>query len=447
MSQDQEVPPDETTPLSLAQSESLPLSEDEVLEQNGSATFAENIINTAKTCIGTGALALPFAARQGGIIVNCVGLVGIACWNLYSIKLLLNCLDLLPHPNLSKEKRDQPPDGTSTLGKVAFQALGRAGLHTVDITMLLLLLGIIIAYISASISFLNDTPLTVGNWNGLVVAIIIGLFSNVPDMGYLAKLSAMGLTTLFVSFVVIACYGDFSGFSLNLWPLDGLSGVSHWFGCTVFSFGTVPLTYNLRDSMLEPRRMMSSTSIAFGLVTVSYLLLGSGMLLLYPDVEGDVLKELPSVGHVPTAIRLAMTLVVLATAPLLVVPCGEVVEGKLFHGSATPSARVGIRLAICIACTVVGIGVPGFVEVLSFVGCCCVAVVSFVVPPLLHILLSWQRQSNYAELPVTKGITTGTMYIREACSQNWLWIDSVMLLWGVTASFISTMYTFRTSYQ
>jgi hypothetical protein len=124
-------------------------------------------INLAKTAAGTGILALPFACQQGGLILFVFGTVFIAAWNVFGLSRLCDCLQLLiqveKHPASKMFQRPPPPAGTATLGKVAYYALGDAGLITLDIMLLLLLSGIVIAYEVAILSFSKGTPFTTHN--------------------------------------------------------------------------------------------------------------------------------------------------------------------------------------------------------------------------------------------------------------------------------------------
>jgi len=280
-------------------------------------------------------------------------------------------------------------------------------------------------------SFLRDTPFSTGTLalDAFGTSILIGLLSVVPDMGYLARASATGLTVLAMTFCVIAWYGGYSGIftALSWWPLDGMSGVSTWFGCIVFGFGIVPLTYNMQESMAEPQRMIGASFVGLLAVAISYATMGIGLLLLYPDIQGDLLQELPKTGILPTIVRLAMVVVVMVTAPLLVVPCGELIEGKISLNVSESVLRVMVRLGICVVCSIISVGVPGFVQVLSFVGCFCVALVGFVVPPLLHLVLL-----SKAETPQDAVVVKRAQLL-----------DGCMLVWGVSATIITSVFTLR----
>ena len=302
-----------------------------------------------------------------------------------------------------------------------------------DIMMVMLLAGIVITYEDAIMSFLRDTPFSTNSlvFDAIGTSILIGLLSVVPDMGYLAKASATGLTVLALTFGVIAWYGTFvtatNTSSLSVWPQNGMSGVSTWFGIVVFGFGVVPLTYNMQESMAEPQRMIGASVVGLAAVAVSYSIMGVALLILYPDITGDLLQELPKTGWLPTIVRLAMVVVVMVTAPLLVVPCGQLVEGKISVNLSEPVLRTVVRLGICVVCSIIAVSVPGFVQVLSFVGCFCVALVGFVMPPLLHLVLLWKQETTVDAVKTKRTVL----------------IDVIMLIWGISATIITSIFTLR----
>eukprot|EP00986_Skeletonema_menzelii_P012671 scaffold7123_cov134-Skeletonema_menzelii.AAC.1 len=68
------------------------------------------------------------------------------------------------------------------------------------------------------------------------------------------------------------------------------------------------------------------------LVFVGYIIISSGVRILFSpshSFDGDVLQALPTNSWLALIVRLLMTFVVAMTAPLIVVPCGEMIEGKL----------------------------------------------------------------------------------------------------------------------
>ena len=240
-------------------------------QQEHHGTMRQTIVNIAKACAGTGTLALPYAASQGGYLFNMLGLLLMSYWNVYSVETLCKCRNLIPaaQPSASAEgtiqsqtpnnavdpqaptskgqrhKRtrsnmrkmfrvltnhrvdidehdaelqanqtdgiieEPPPEGTATYGRVAWYAFGPVGLHIIDIMMIVLLCGITIAYQDALISFIGATPFSTGSaaFDSLWTVLIVAPLSCVPDLSYLSKCSALGIFAICITFLVIACYG------------------------------------------------------------------------------------------------------------------------------------------------------------------------------------------------------------------------------------------------
>jgi amino acid permease len=455
-------------------------------------SYFGTLLNIMKTCMGTGCLALPYACQQGGIVLFIFGLLLIASWNLVAMHQLIDCLSYLPvrrghrHRqqkglNVSSksidgigsvtvlttsasESLDQPPIGTSTMGVVAWYAFGTQGLRILDCVIVVLFVGIITAYVAAVVSFMSDTPFSVNRWfDAIVAGVVMGTFAIVPDIGYLSGASGLGLIILFSAFVVIAGYGMVSlstsnvavshpaspGDDILVWWPSSLGAVSHWYGIAVFGYGVVPLTYNFQESMNSPEKIIQVSATALTCVALSYFILGVGLYTLFPHLTSDVLHELPKVGIVPIITRCAMVGTILSTGPLLIVPCAEVVRGRLYCGKiaeatfeATASpfesllVRASVRYGVVGLCVVVAIVLPNFVEVLALVGCFCVAFVSFCVPPALHLRLMYLTR-----IEATRSGSRIEYSIEKSRSYGGEIADVVLLLFGIAATIVSTIST------
>jgi amino acid permease len=479
--------------------------------ESDAATYFGTVLNIMKTCMGTGCLALAYACQQGGIILYIFGLLCIAIWNLLVMCQLIHCLTYLPKCQQQRQLGDRnqheveivhledferiitlsqskkyectagsaslttdigckPPPGTSTMGIVAWYAFGKIGLQTLDCVVVLLFLGIITAYVAAVISFVNDTPFSINRWvNAILTGCVMGAIAIVPHIGYLSSASALGLLVLFSAFVVIAGYGIVGTviaptmedidptapekYTLALWPTS-LGSISHWYGIAVFGYGVVPLTYNFQESMKEPHRMIPATATALACVAISYVILGVGLYAIFPRLTSDVLHELPSAGFLPIMTRWAMVGTIVFTAPLLIVPCAEIIEGRL-NGSPTTNTnttesttdnkivpllllRAVVRFSVVTVCVMVAVVLPNFVEVLALVGCFCVALVSFCVPPALHLRLIYL--AHLAAAPTSPGDTSlhnSTLGINDVIG------DVLLLCGGIVTTIVSTICTLR----
>jgi amino acid permease len=467
---------------------------------NATASYGGTIINIMKTCLGTGCLALPYACQQGGIVLYVSGLIFIAIWNYIVMYLLIDCLKYIPtqsRTSLQQRKElqnynengdycrniggtsdtgdakievyddrlHQPPSGISTMGLVAWYSFGTFGLQILDCIIVILFLGIITAYVAAVVTFLHDTPFTTNDrwYDAILTGFIMGSIAIVPDIGYLSRASGIGLVVLFTAFLVIAGYAlvipavdESSPFSTNtnihtttaptlnenivrLWPIS-MSSISHYYGIAVFGYGAVPLTYNFQESMAEPSRIVSATANAMTLVAVSNIALGVGLYVLFPNLTSDILHELPSTGLLPSITRLAMVGTIISTAPLLIVPCSELLEGRWISVVHSPVLRRAIvRYGLVSICIIVAVSLPDFVEVLALVGCFCVALVSFCVPPIIHL-----RLLCLAHLRQNKqdcGTVTVTRSASESFPSKYAILDAALLAWGVFATIVSTVCT------
>ena len=166
-------------------------SDDGDKNSNNRASTLQTSINMVKMCVGTGVLALPYAAREGGLIFFVLGLSIITLWNIYSTDRLIKCCKYMNDYKASEgyEAANDPglPSGrvrglsyqmklyeeridfeenddyrlskilgnsnktecgenTTLFGKVAFFAFGNFGLQFIDAMMMLLMFGIVIAY-------------------------------------------------------------------------------------------------------------------------------------------------------------------------------------------------------------------------------------------------------------------------------------------------------------
>lgn len=129
------------TPLSAEQPDTII---DEI--KNGASVF-QTSLNMAKMCMGTGTLALPFAATEGGLLFNIIGLLLIGMWNYYSANCLLRCMEYTldcadndeqqytsygaietnMEESATTRRYHSPPPGTTVYGKVAWHASGHKG--------------------------------------------------------------------------------------------------------------------------------------------------------------------------------------------------------------------------------------------------------------------------------------------------------------------------------
>ena len=300
----------------------------------------------------------------------------------------------------------------------------------------------------ASLSFIESTPFTSGSrlldslWN----VVIIAYLSCLPDVGFLAKFSAFGLSAICLTFLMITYYGlnqyGLSGFilpSLSEWSRqlfpNHVTDITSLFGIIAFSFGLTPIVFNIQESMREPSRMLEATKKGLSLASVVYAIVGVYVAILFSPGEslfnGDALQRLPSDKIYAIVIRIAMAIMVTISSPLLVIPCAEIFDGKLFGSRDTStSSKYTIRIGISLFCAVIAATVPDFVHVVSFIGGCFVSLITFAVPPFLYLkLLQKDRLLNAST--------------REQTDFRYTLIDHTMMLLGCIATLVASLLTFK----
>eukprot|EP00586_Coscinodiscus_wailesii_P017908 CAMPEP_0172512994 /NCGR_PEP_ID=MMETSP1066-20121228/248610_1 /TAXON_ID=671091 /ORGANISM="Coscinodiscus wailesii, Strain CCMP2513" /LENGTH=509 /DNA_ID=CAMNT_0013293045 /DNA_START=44 /DNA_END=1573 /DNA_ORIENTATION=+ len=447
------------------------------------ATVEQTSWNITKTCMGTGTLALPYAASEGGIIFTIACIATISLWNAYTVDRLLRCLDFIESTNdengggeVLMTKRDKSnndakcyggnddrnededaivtgtiPPGTSTFGQVAWHAFGIKGLFAVDCAMLILLLGVIIAYQDAITSLMGNTPFSTNSSFGdaIVTLLIITPLSCIQNLTLLSRTSKLGIFILYFTFSVIYFYGfitrgdnntTFDDKTVSYLPSRGLTGISACFGVIIFGYGATPLTYNFRECMTEPSKMMKATILALGFISITYTLFGVGVVMVFRGhvFDGDVLQVLPN-GWMPVVVRLAMVFVVVVTVPLIVLPCAEIVEGLIVRGKGSFYAEniVTTRVGVCVFCTAFSVLVPNFVSVLSLIGCFCVALASLVFPPLFYVTLALRSKNRFYD------DRNGQEWMKLLLKRTDLAFDIIMLVWGLFATMFSSFLTLK----
>lgn len=434
-------------------------------------------VNIIKMCIGSGTLAMPYAASQGGILFHVIGLALITKWNLYSVDRMLSSKLLISQRydfykqnlpmdsndvmiiNMTASKARQQNDtleeitnnehqyrsnsvmfekeSKSTFSNIAYMAFGPIGVHMVDTAMTILMIGIILAYEDAILGFMQETPLKSDNprVDALFMLLFIIPVLLLPNYESIAKVSALGTGLVCAVFGIIAVIGmlqnGFAGvYTITwdaLWP-SSLSSLSRWFGIAVFGYGVVPFTFSIQESMIHQSEFINSCNMSLWMVFLAYCVMGNVISIIFmQNIKSDVLSALPQNGTVPTALRLLMAIVILTTLPLIIIPAGALVHEKIF-GRSKRSFVFVIRLFIAVTCAILSVELPSFVFVLSFIGCLCVSFISFVYPPLVHMVCTFRFS--------VKPVLWQTVFL-----------DGTMLIWGIFVTGFTSRQTYLSMMQ
>jgi hypothetical protein len=254
----------------------------------------------------------------------------VAVWNYLACAMMIECRDACSNIVF-------PDHLSSTYSKIAYAGAGKIGVIVTDISIIVTLLGVCIAYQITFAQLLQQIP-----WANYSTGTLTAFFGIValplccaPNVGVLGVFSVFGLVCLVASVIVILSYGVQSysldlanekfgtGFSdarsaIPLWP-ESMSSVSSFIGVATFCFGLCTMAFPVEESMKNKNKF--STAVAWSLVFVwfMYVLLGDAGAILYvhsaAGIRDNILSNLPLNSGVSLIVRLAMT-TVCKTAPV-----------------------------------------------------------------------------------------------------------------------------------
>lgn len=154
--------------------------------------------------------------------------------------------------------------------------------------------------------------------------------------------------------------------------------------------------------------------ISLIIVWLVYLIVGDGLAILYINypngLQENMLNNLPQESYVAIIVRLAMALTCITTYPLTCIPPASMIEQLIMQWKhsrynryqsifiinssnddnnyePTFSIKLFVRIFLVFTTTLISIAVPCFGDIIAVVGCFTVTILSFILPPVLHLKL------------------------------------------------------------
>ncbi len=202
----------------------------------------------------------------------------------------------------------------------------------------------------------------------------------------------------------------------------------------VVGMGTVPFTFNLQESMQDPSQMMKATNASLWTVCTTYILTGEIIsIIFWPTLHGfqtDMLSTMPHASILSVIIKVSMSLVILSSIPLIIVPFGDLIQAKLIRTKEQGWGGLVLRISLCIICALISIVVPNFVYVISFIGCFCVALISYTLPALAHIFCLLKLRKG--DISLLSKLEWGQLYL-----------DCILVPIGLISCILTSDLTFK----
>lgn len=304
-------------------------------DESGSSAF-EAAINLSKLCIGSGILALPFAAERGGLLTMPLLIAFVGLWNIGSCQLMISCKRACTSNGVMYAT---PPEVTSTYSQIAYCAGGWPAVYLTDFCIVVTLMGVCVTYLITFMTLVRDIGVSWSPFRlALLSAALVYPSSCSTDISKLTFISFSGLVVLVLAVFALVVFGlhDFGEdlardplSHLSLFPVDGDSFASAT-GIAIFGFGLPSLAFPIEESMKNPGDFWKASWYTVLFVCIIYTVVGVGVSMLFVHdprgISSNVLTNLPADSMSAHIVRLLMSLVCVSTFPLAFIPPAEMME-------------------------------------------------------------------------------------------------------------------------
>jgi len=341
------------------------------------SAFAPALVNTLKSILGTGLLAIPHEFAGVGITAGLVLTAVVGTWSCYTMHLIAHCT-LLANATGSTT--------VTTFGELVALALGpRTGavLGTSNLVLHQLLC------CAAYMVFVGDTIEQVFGLPATTVILVatppFAALCTLRDMRLLGPTSVSGTAVLLM--VLWDCYhGTEHGPRLRSHAVASPSALASFVAVSLFTFaGHTEVVSVIRSMGAEAPRYRTIPTLVL-LVCVP-LIMGFGAAAatcLGRRTPNNVLLGLHS--EVGTWAKLFMSLSIFFSLPVKMFPAVQALE-RIFVPPDAPCARATMCVSLALCSSALAVLLPDFGFLVAIVGALCMGLIAFVLPPAVYLAL------------------------------------------------------------
>ncbi|KAM9061334.1 proton-coupled amino acid transporter 1-like [Sarcophilus harrisii] len=383
-------------------------------------TWWQTVIHLVKGNIGTGLLGVPLAAKQGGLLIGCLGLLAMGIVAVHCMGLMVKCAQHLGRrvqkPFL--DYSDAVMYGLKTSPFPWFQKHAIWGRHVVSFFLILTQLGFCCVYfvfladnikqvIEAANATTSDcfsnttvtlTPSMDSRFYILSLLPFFVLLVFVRNLRILSIFSMVANICMIASLVVIFHYllQDIPDPS-SLPMFSELKTYALFFGTAAFAFESIGVVLPLENQMKKREQFPFILYMGMSVVIIAYVILAFlGYLKFGAATQASITLNLPNCWLFQT-VKLLYSLGIFFTYSLqFYVPAGIILPvvlsrvPKKWNLMAEYSIRVGL---VCITCFL-GILVPRLDLVIALVGSTSSSALALIFPPFLEIITFYSEGLN-----------------------------------------------------
>ncbi|GAB5364833.1 hypothetical protein AAMO2058_001004400 [Amorphochlora amoebiformis] len=361
-------------------------------------SFGEAFQATVKAVIGTGVLALPHAFQLSGWAFGPLVLVGIAGYTMYVNLLLTECYSMRP--------------SRPTYSGLCESVLGYSGKLVGGINLIIMQIFVCAAHFvfmgKNLSSALNSWGIGMGLAECVIVcALLTSGFTLLNDITFLKNTSLLGNLAVLISLVsIIVC--ALPNFNIQNVPLDTtLPDLAVFFSVCIYMFNGIGEVLPISLSMENRQRYPQVLFASFAVLVSSYLCFGLLVSFSFGSAtQGLVFDNLS--GPVVGVVKLFHAIAVFCTVPLKyfsAINDGLIPLLNSFCGDCV-GVQLVLRVGMVVASTIICLTVPDFAFLVALVGGFCIAIVAFILPPLMFQILA---SNPLNKIPKWRQAVNGTL--------------------------------------
>jgi len=241
-------------------------------------------------------------------------------------------------------------------------------------------------------------------WILIALPVAIGLCL-IDDLRVFSYCGLVGLAVILAGFVVTFWYG-FENFDVTIHSEDFFvkPTIAQFLGIVAFSNAPVIMVPPVYDEMknkehIDTVMIASQTSISFIYFVLGFL---GYVLFVGVGIEDNIFLNLPSHSVLSAIVQITLVIVITLSLPVPVYFAVSMADFSLLRSSSDNrmvnlyknhpyvGKKIIITLSVVLACCI-SILFPSFGDVLSILGCVTITILSYIMPPICHLLMDWEQ--------------------------------------------------------
>jgi len=345
----------------------------------GTATNAQVAVNIFISFVGAGLLGQPYAFKQSGWLMGGLAVMGVSAANVYAMLLLVKTRKRL-------ELSDANKGAIRGYGDIGRVVSGPAGENFVNSCLVISQVGFATAYIIFIAANLHSVfPGISRAWICFGCVPVLSVLVQVQDMKTLSPFSLIAdvANLLGLSAVLLQDFEQYEYHHEAIRAVTNLKGVIYVASVAIYSLEGVNLVLPLESSCAERKGFPALLAKVVGGITALMVSFGvAGYVAFGSATEAPITLNLSSEGPWGNFVKVALSLALYLTYPVMMFPVGHVMEDNF---ASFRQYSVATRALVVLLTSLVAYAVPSFGKFLGLLGSSICMVLGFLAPSYFHL--------------------------------------------------------------